>query len=77
MNFATMDWLPVGSKALSNTLSASCDLLIDEALERYRMFARESVFSTQRLLFTVLKYKSEFHHDRKKYASLVTYLLEE
>lgn len=37
MNFATLDWLLAGS----------------EAEERYRKFARESVFSHQRLLFTL------------------------
>ena len=42
MNFATSDWLRAGG----------------EAEERYRGFARESVFSHQRLLFTLLE-----HHD--------------
>lgn len=43
VNFATADWLPSGA----------------EAEERYRLFGRESVFSHQRLLFTLLYNKDQ------------------
>jgi JmjC domain, hydroxylase len=43
VNFATYDWLSSGS----------------EADERYRTFARNSVFSHQRLLFTLLNHKAD------------------
>ena len=43
VNFATYDWLASGG----------------EAEERYRTFARNSVFSHQRLLFTLLHHKSD------------------
>jgi len=48
VNFATPDWLKGGS----------------EADERYRSFSRNSVFSHQRLLFTLLNHKSELPTDR-------------
>jgi hypothetical protein len=37
-----------------------------EALEKYRMVGRESVFSTQRLLFTVLQNRQDPHTNYKK-----------
>ena len=43
VNFATYDWLSSGG----------------EAEERYRTFARSSVFSHQRLLFTLLHHKAD------------------
>jgi JmjC domain, hydroxylase len=43
VNFATYDWLSSGG----------------EAEERYRTFARNSVFSHQRLLFTLLHHKAD------------------
>ena len=43
VNFATYDWLSMGG----------------EAEERYRTFARNSVFSHQRLLFTLLHHKAD------------------
>jgi len=48
VNFATPDWLKGGS----------------EADERYRSFSRSSVFSHQRLLFTLLNHKSELPTNR-------------
>jgi hypothetical protein len=43
VNFATYDWLKFGV----------------EAEERYRLVARNSVFSHQRLLFTLLHHKKQ------------------
>eukprot|EP00599_Poterioochromonas_sp_BG-1_P007151 CAMPEP_0173148590 /NCGR_PEP_ID=MMETSP1105-20130129/9812_1 /TAXON_ID=2985 /ORGANISM="Ochromonas sp., Strain BG-1" /LENGTH=537 /DNA_ID=CAMNT_0014063277 /DNA_START=92 /DNA_END=1705 /DNA_ORIENTATION=- len=50
VNFSILDWIPSGS----------------EALEKYRAVARESAFSTQRLVFTALQNKEDFKHDRRK-----------
>lgn len=47
VNFATPDWFKQGT----------------EADERYRMFARSSVFSHQRLLFTLLHHSTPFMRD--------------
>ncbi len=65
VNFATPDWLHDGT----------------EADERYRVFARSSVFSHQRLLFTLLYHNGqEFGKERKgqfrEKASYTTLLLE-
>ena len=46
VNFACSDWLVAGG----------------HAEERYRGFGRESVFSHQRLLFTLLHHRAELEH---------------
>eukprot|EP01034_Spumella_vulgaris_P021348 gene21348-27378_t len=62
VNFATSDWLRAGG----------------EAEERYRGFGRESVFSHQRLLFTLLEHQETvFKHGRKDLATEVLRVLDE
>ena len=51
VNFATSDWLTFGS----------------DADERYRKLARQSVFSHQRLLFTLLHHKSTYCGDKPQF----------
>lgn len=60
MNFATLDWIPHGF----------------ESDERYRVFARQSVFSIVRLLFTLLHHTPSSstgikHAELLRYAQLV------
>jgi hypothetical protein len=50
VNFACSDWLVSGG----------------HAEERYRMFGRESVFSHQRLLFTLLNHKNHLERHSLK-----------
>lgn len=45
----------ISNKILSNNMAN-----VGEALDKYRMYGRESVFSTQRLLFTILQNRSDF-----------------
>jgi JmjC domain, hydroxylase len=57
VNFATYDWLSSGW----------------EAEERYRTFARNSVFSHQRLLFTLLHHKADVATQyQAKYVTLLS-----
>lgn len=65
--------LEVSSLCLRVSYCSFTQKRIGEALEKYRIFGRESVFSTQRLVFTVLNYKNEFSHDRRKYVMIVAY----
>jgi len=62
VNFATYDWLVAGG----------------EAEERYRFYARNSVFSHQRLLFTLLHHKTEIEAQfHSKLATEILKVLEE
>lgn len=84
MNFAIADWISAGGTFqillsykftfLQEKIFLFSLILAAEAETRYRLFARESVFSYQRLLFTLLQHANEMRSGLKRCVCFEFYL---